>query len=344
MSIEVSLLLALKADPWIIIKFTAALNQSTIRTIDFTGNTQLGDTFLTSLLFNLRAPHLRELSLSVLGLTPAARQPLIAYLTAPASRPLKILKLNGNALNRAFVDDLLGVLKCTNVSLVHVEVYSNRLNDRPPPSPPVGGSPTASVQSLEGAGGLPSSSSLGSLHYSPPAISPSLPPAVAAATHSSAPPAPPQATSPPPPPPTWVEVDGLLRALLQRNQLYASITRRQAVRLLLYARALFLRTTSALESQEFLKTGKEDCRTNTNTNILILPAELQISILHSLVPVLSPAQCHRVCRYVSCRFSSLNRPASVCILYEYRRRTTRLLFVSLGLISLHFKNWYLNNP
>jgi hypothetical protein len=39
--------------------------------------------------------------------------------------------------------------------------------------------------------------------------------------------------------------------------------------------------------------------TSTNTSILILPAELQISILHHLVPVLSQAQCHRVCRYVS---------------------------------------------
>jgi len=290
-----------KADPWIIIKFTAALNQSNIRTIDFTGNTQLGDTFLASFLINLRAPHLRELGLSVLGLTSAARQPLGAYLAAGASRALKILRLNGNALDLAFVDDLLDALQHTNFSLVHVEVFANRLNDRPEPAPapPAGASPAASVQSFEGAGALPSS--LGSSHYSPLAVSSSLPPTTQAVTGSPDLSAAPQAAPLQlPPPPTWDQADRLLRVFFQRNRLYATIAGRQAVWLLRYARALFLRTTSAPESQEYRNTEKQ-ARTNTNTNtgILMLPAELQISILHCIVPVLSPAQCHRVCRYVS---------------------------------------------
>lgn len=125
----------------------------------------------------------------------------------------------------------------------------------------------------------------------------------AGAPHASDPSAPSQVASPsppPPPPPTWEQADRLLRVLFERNRLYATIAGLQAVRLLLYARALFLRTTSTPESPGSLNTENQS-RANTTTTILVLPAELQISILHYLVPVLSPAQCHRVCRYVSFR-------------------------------------------
>jgi hypothetical protein len=276
-----------------VIKFTAALNQSNIRVLDFTGNTQLGDTFLASFLFSLRPPHLRELGLSVLGLTPTASQPLSTYLSSPASRPLKILRLNGNTLDLAFIDTLLAVLSAHNFSLVHVEVYANRLNDRP-----------AAALAL-----LPSS--LGSSHYSPLAAAPPPLPAAAAAADLSDPSAPSQATppSPPPTPPTWHEADPLLRALFERNRLYAAMTSRQAIRLLPYARALFLRTNSSPEDREE-REQQQQSRT-TNVNILDLAVELQVSILHCLVPVLSPAQCHRVCRYVSSVLPPINPSASV---------------------------------
>lgn len=298
-----------KADPWVITKFTAALNQSNLRKIDLTGNTQLGDTFLTLFLANLRAPHLRELALSVLGLTPAAQQPLLAFLAAagPGARPLKVLCLNGNALNRGFVDGLLATLAAAhNFSLVHVEVYSNRLNDLPSPEPET----ETEAAGVGARASTPAPTPVvlpSSLHY-PPFIPPSPP-----AAHSSDSSPTSQATLPQPqplpplpsPPPTWEEADRLLRALFQRNRLYATITSRQAVRLLSYARALFLRTSGGPtpeNSQELLAdTGSDGATTTTTTTatILILPAELQIAILHHLVPVLSQAQCHRVCRYVS---------------------------------------------
>jgi len=314
-------------------KFAAALNHSNLRTLDLTGNTQLGDAFLVAFLLHLRAPHLRELGLSVLGLTPTVGPSLVAYLaslTSPvsfsvsavsAARALRILRLNGNALDLTFVHDLLAALPAANFSLVHVEIHANRLNDR-----------------LDGAGGLPPS--VGSSHYSPLAILSSLPTApAAAATNPSDPPAPPQAPPPPPPPPpTWAEADRLLRALFERNRLFAAITSRQAVRLLRYARALFLRTTSTStpeSRQGYLDTGNQRCRTNTmmNMNILVLPAELHIAILHHLVPALSPAQCHRVCRYVS--LCSVFKPsAPVCPLSNEQAGDEQLIFPSS--VSFHF--------
>jgi hypothetical protein len=284
-------------------KFTAALNRSNLRTLDLTGNTQLGDAFLTPFLVNLRPPHLRELGLSVLGLTAAARSPLVAFLASGPARPLKVLKLNGNALDLAFVDDLLDALAATNFSLVHVEVYANRFNDRPSPAPvPASASahspsPTASVQSLE----VPSS--LGSSHYSP--LLPAATTTIAGPSPGLEPPAPAPPPPAPLPPPKWEEAERLLRTFFQRNRLYATITARQATRLLPYARARFLRTARTSESQEPLTTEDQSRRANANANanakanVLVLPAELQIAILHHLVPALSPAQCHRVCRYVS---------------------------------------------
>ena len=56
---------------------------------------------------------------------------------------------DGYALGLALVDALLDSLQTHNFSLVYVEVYANRLNERPePPSPPLSSPPAASVQSL----------------------------------------------------------------------------------------------------------------------------------------------------------------------------------------------------
>ncbi|KAF7367493.1 RNI-like protein [Mycena sanguinolenta] len=104
--------------------FTTALNTSHLELLSLTTNRSLSDSFVEVFLPILDSPHLREVHLSAIGLTPKAAPYLIAYLSSPQCR-LHTLKCNGNALGFRAVKSIIRTIERHNFSLSTVELYSN---------------------------------------------------------------------------------------------------------------------------------------------------------------------------------------------------------------------------
>ncbi|KDQ58682.1 hypothetical protein JAAARDRAFT_193216 [Jaapia argillacea MUCL 33604] len=108
--------------------FAEALNTSRLSTLTLTTNRQLSDAFVSHFLPYLHTPHLKELHLSVIALTPSSAPHLIAYISSPRCR-VTTLKCNGNALGLRSVQDIVTAIDKYNYTLCKVELYSNQLSD-----------------------------------------------------------------------------------------------------------------------------------------------------------------------------------------------------------------------
>lgn len=108
--------------------FADALNRSRLHGLSLNTNPTLGDAFVATFLSRLSAPHLRELGLSDINLTPRAAHALAAFVRARARCRLRTLKLNANALGIGGARKLVRALRA-NWSWGRVEMAANRLAD-----------------------------------------------------------------------------------------------------------------------------------------------------------------------------------------------------------------------
>ncbi|KAJ7171628.1 hypothetical protein C8R43DRAFT_20386 [Mycena crocata] len=130
--------------------FTSALNTSKLELLSLTTNRNLSDSFAQVFLPLLDSPHLREVHLSAIGLTPLASPDLIAYLSSSRCH-LHTLKCNGNTLGFRTVKAIIRAIERHNFSLLTVELYSNHLVG------PVSSDNTSDDDDDEDGGGGPAS-------------------------------------------------------------------------------------------------------------------------------------------------------------------------------------------
>ena len=107
----------------VITAFTEALNTSHLEKLKLTSNFQLSDPFITTFLPLLTSPHLRELCLGLVGLTPLSVPYLTAYISSTRCQ-LYELSLSGNFLGVDGVNKIVGAME-DNFSLESVQLYSN---------------------------------------------------------------------------------------------------------------------------------------------------------------------------------------------------------------------------
>ncbi|KAH9916966.1 uncharacterized protein BXZ73DRAFT_80934 [Epithele typhae] len=88
----------------------------------------LTDTFVAHFFPLLNAPHIREIHLSVTGLTQASAPHIIEYITSTRCQ-LHTLKLNGNRLRIRAVRSIIRALKHGNYTLLRLEMAANGLTD-----------------------------------------------------------------------------------------------------------------------------------------------------------------------------------------------------------------------
>ncbi|KAH9852386.1 RNI-like protein [Lenzites betulinus] len=117
-------------EPNVAIVFALALNSSRLETLSLANNDLLTDAFLAQFLPLLDAPYLREINLSVCGLSQAAAPYLSEYLTSPRCR-LHALKLNGNQLRVRGVGSLVHAIRLANYTLLRMELYTTGLSKEP---------------------------------------------------------------------------------------------------------------------------------------------------------------------------------------------------------------------
>jgi hypothetical protein len=111
--------------------FTSAINSSRLTKLVLSTHASLSDTFVSSFLPSLDSPHLRELHLSMVGLTRKSLPYITSYIESRRSHPLNLLKLNGNRLGYRSLGKIIQTIECHNFSLVNLEVYGNRSSDGP---------------------------------------------------------------------------------------------------------------------------------------------------------------------------------------------------------------------
>lgn len=241
---------------------TSALSNSVLEVLSLNNNPQLSDTFLFRFLPNLSAPRLRELHLSAVGLTPISTPYIINFLanngpehvspvmgyqlslgqkfTKIASRRLSDLRLNGNALTLPCAQAIVHVLKTSNFSIRHFEMFANNF--------PVG---------------FPTSHPLADSN-------PSTPPSLESEDISEM---------------AWPELKAQMSAIFTRNHILTSVASTSALQLLGPSRTLLL----------------PPLHHNTESPWRLLPTEIQLQVLSTLGPGLSPQQLIRVWSYASDR-------------------------------------------
>jgi hypothetical protein len=212
----------------VISTFTAALNASHLEKLNLSSNTQLSDPFIATFLTHLNSLHLRDLCLSIVGLTPLSVPIIILYISSPRSRRLLNLSLNGNALGSQGVTEIIKAIKQNNFALGKVELYSNH------------------------------SGEFGS-----------------EAQDASR------------------ENELLLKSALIRNQFLRGQAEKEALSLLVLARASLLRPK--YQQDAFTTTSSR----RPHTKLPTLPTELQHHTLSFLAPTLSSAQRIRIYTYAS---------------------------------------------
>lgn len=90
----------------------------------------LSDPFITHFLPALSAPHLAELRLCMLGLTPACLPAVTSYISdASRCRALRTLSLNGNSLGWSGVEEVFYAVEKSNWGLMTLDLYSNSSGD-----------------------------------------------------------------------------------------------------------------------------------------------------------------------------------------------------------------------
>ncbi|KZT37461.1 RNI-like protein [Sistotremastrum suecicum HHB10207 ss-3] len=110
--------------------FTAALNSSRVEIVNLTHNFPFSDIALDHFLSSLDAPHLRELHLSCLSLTPVSGPVISDYLSSRRSAALKRLKLNGNQLDLECLKSITKALDSGPCLLEALEMFANSVPNR----------------------------------------------------------------------------------------------------------------------------------------------------------------------------------------------------------------------
>ncbi|KIM86702.1 hypothetical protein PILCRDRAFT_815947 [Piloderma croceum F 1598] len=221
---------AFQNSPPVILPFTAALNTSHLERLSLSSNRQLSDRFVATFLPHLDSLHLRDLSLSLVGLTPLSVPDIISYVSSPRCR-LHSFSLNGNSLGLQGVTDIIKAVEENNFGLGKLELYSNQNGE-------------LGLEDIEASR----------------------------------------------------EIEQILKRTLIRNQYLKRQTEKEALTLLVFARASLLRPKS-----------KQDAHTASSTStshpslppIPSLPTELQLYTLSFLAPTLSSAQRIRIYKYAS---------------------------------------------
>lgn len=109
--------------------FLDAVNSSSLESLSLANNNSLSDTFLEAFLPGLTSPHLRELYISALGLSPISTPYITAYLAAPTRcSNLRTFKCNANTLGARGVNSIIQAIESHNYMLLTVELYSNQLS------------------------------------------------------------------------------------------------------------------------------------------------------------------------------------------------------------------------
>ncbi|CCM04772.1 uncharacterized protein FIBRA_06963 [Fibroporia radiculosa] len=119
---------AFAGDPAVVAALTVALNSSHLDTLSLTTNPRLSDSFIAHLLPTLDAPYLRELQLSVLGLTHTSSPYIIEYISSPRCQ-LTTLKLNGNRIGLRGARGIVRAVHRHNFTLSTLELFANGLVD-----------------------------------------------------------------------------------------------------------------------------------------------------------------------------------------------------------------------
>ncbi|KAI0918343.1 hypothetical protein AcV5_002351 [Taiwanofungus camphoratus] len=119
---------AFTGDPEVIAALTEALNSSCLETLSLTTNNRLSDAFIAQIFPALDAPYLRELQISVLGLTYLSAPYIIEYITSSRCR-LNALKANGNRLGLRGARAIIRAMHRRNFTLTKLEMYANGLAD-----------------------------------------------------------------------------------------------------------------------------------------------------------------------------------------------------------------------
>jgi Ran GTPase-activating protein (RanGAP) involved in mRNA processing and transport len=220
--------------PSVMSTFTSALNSSHLEKLNLSSNRHLSDSFAATLFPHLNSFDLRDVFLSIVGLTPLSVPDIVSYISSPRCR-LHSLSLNGNALGFQGVTDIVRAVEKNNFGLVKVELYSNQYAE-------------------------PGSEEI-------------------------------EATR---------ENDQNLKRTLIRNQYLKRQTEKEALRLLVSARASLLQPKY---QHKTTGTSFPSCPLS-QSSVPILPTELQLHILSFLAPTLSSAQRIRIYTYAS-TFSTL---------------------------------------
>lgn len=119
---------AFAGEPEVVAAFVEALNTSRLETLSLTTNQALGDTFAAQFFPVLDALFLREIQLSVMGLTYHSAPHIIEYLSSSRCR-LSTLRVNGNRLGIRGGRGIVRALQRHNFTLTKLEMYANGIVD-----------------------------------------------------------------------------------------------------------------------------------------------------------------------------------------------------------------------
>ncbi|KAG2139443.1 hypothetical protein BD769DRAFT_199076 [Suillus cothurnatus] len=110
--------------------FATTINHSRLEFLSLTGNTKLGDAVVETFFRHLRAPYLRELHISSVGLNARCASGLAEWISSGhtgGACSLHTLKCSGNNLGIKGVWEIIHAIETGNWSLMNVEVYANQL-------------------------------------------------------------------------------------------------------------------------------------------------------------------------------------------------------------------------
>jgi len=110
------------------VAFAQAINSSHLETLSLTTNPKLSDSFIEQFLHRLDSSHLREMQLSVIGVTQASAPHFAEYISSSRCR-LSSLKVNGNRLGVRGARMIIRALQRHNFTLTKLEMYANGLAD-----------------------------------------------------------------------------------------------------------------------------------------------------------------------------------------------------------------------
>ncbi|KAF8549039.1 hypothetical protein OG21DRAFT_1515618 [Imleria badia] len=124
---------ALLPDAVVFSSLASAINDSRLRFLSLTSNSQLGDAFVEHFLPSLRSRYLHELHINGVGLTAQSAPVIGAWISRYPHRNsdgachLQVFKSSGNSLGANGVWEIVRAIERGNWSITKVEMYANQL-------------------------------------------------------------------------------------------------------------------------------------------------------------------------------------------------------------------------